>query len=730
MLSLKNAILCLTICLLCGVSSARETQRADERRPSAGITQLRAKASLRQKIQEAAKAKAGRVKDASALSQKLDSKLIEAWKTATQMDSRTALAQLRNQKVPLAENGDDVVVVALLEDDADPEAIERSVSAMGAVVIRSGTGSIKARVPVDRLDKIALCDGIRNVRPLLPPQTYNTTATEGVDCTLAHAWHSAGFTGQGVKVAVVDVEFANLAALKAQDEIPASAVEVNYSSTSMTSGSGVHGSACAEILYDMVPGAQMYLIKIDEATDLVSAKDYCVSNGISLVTCSLGWYGINFHDGMAYSNWYTTAANHPVRTVEEAAAAGILWVNAGGNEQCRHTLVDWHDADSDDWLDWDATTNSVNQFLVNGSFSMVPSNTVIDVLMTWNNWPTTTQDFDLYLVKWDGNDWTIVSSSEGPQDGSLQSYPAEEIYYTTTADAEYGVVVWKYSASVSPTFILHYEFERSGGNSIEPYFFGYGNSTSPAPGSIVIPADSAAALTVGAVDFMKYATGPVETFSSLGPNNRAYTGGTAVMKPDICGPDYVTGVSYGTENFSGTSAAAPHVAGLAALLKNRYPAYTSSQIRACLVSCARDLGAVGVDNVSGAGSALLPTLTGTPLSWLDRYGLAADGDYEAAAGADTDGDGLAAWQEYVAGTVPTNGASTFYAVLERANGALSVHWMPDLTGAVPARVYSVYGTSGLQGGFPSTPFTNVPAGASVPLPMPSTNRFFKVGVGF
>ncbi len=128
-------------------------------------------------------------------------------------------------------------------------------------------------------------------------------------------------------------------------------------------------------------------------------------------------------------------------------------------------------------------------------------------------------------------------------------------------------------------------------------------------------------------------------------------------------------------------------------------------------------------------SYLAVTSQGTPYAWLDLYGLVSGGNYESAATDDVDGDGMTAWQEYVVGTVPTNPASVFRSVLVDVGGQPGLHWTPDLTGAVPARVYSVYGAANLLSGFSPSPISNnIPAGTPLPLQAFSTNRFFKVGV--
>src|SRR5262249_41239491 len=110
---------------------------------------------------------------------------------------------------------------------------------------------------------------------------------------------------------------------------------------------------------------------------------------------------------------------------------------------------------------------------------------------------------------------------------------------------------------------------------------------------------------------------PVEVFSSDGPrkifynpNGTAITpgnflfgtnGGTTLQKPDVTAAD---GVSCKTPNFLpffGTSAAAPHAAGVAALVKAARPTLTGAQIRQVMISTALDNMAVGADRDGGAG---------------------------------------------------------------------------------------------------------------------------------
>ncbi len=85
---------------------------------------------------------------------------------------------------------------------------------------------------------------------------------------------------------------------------------------------------------------------------------------------------------------------------------------------------------------------------------------------------------------------------------------------------------------------------------------------------------------------------------------------------------------------------------------------------------------------------------GTPEVWLAQYGLT-NGTPAAEELTDTDGDGMLAWQEYVAGSVPTNHESVFRTLITMSNSLPRVAWAPDL-GA--ARVYAVIGKTNLLDG--------------------------------
>ncbi|MEU1144355.1 S8 family serine peptidase [Streptomyces sp. NPDC005863] len=123
-------------------------------------------------------------------------------------------------------------------------------------------------------------------------------------------------------------------------------------------------------------------------------------------------------------------------------------------------------------------------------------------------------------------------------------------------------------------------------------------NTGPSLNSVSSPGCAPGVLTVGAVD----RDDTTASFSSRGP---AY--GSHTLKPEIAAPGVdISAASaggrgvYAYRSMSGTSMATPHVAGAAALVKQRHPDWSAQQIKAALVSSA-DSGVPGDARETGGG---------------------------------------------------------------------------------------------------------------------------------
>lgn len=144
-------------------------------------------------------------------------------------------------------------------------------------------------------------------------------------------------------------------------------------------------------------------------------------------------------------------------------------------------------------------------------------------------------------------------------------------------------------------------------------------------GSATYPSTLGAVISVTAVDSLNAHA----TFAAIDAAIEISAPSVNILSTTIPYGSLCSGGGSSTGLCSGTSMAAPHVAGAAALLRARYPAWTNASIRAKMNSTATDLGSSGHDNTFGYGlldlaeamkftasiSGVDSTFTGSPETW-------------------------------------------------------------------------------------------------------------------
>lgn len=472
-------------------------------------------------------------------------------------------AQGRNIKIK-----DPDKITVFLMNEPGTTVDEMSLQALGGEIVKHAGQVSKVTAPIPMLTAIA--DTVKGISFIKLPDRLipAVVESEGVGLTSASSYHGSGYTGSGINVAVIDVGFALLNDAIDNYELPDNVVKIDCTgascvSTDFSSETQKHGTAVAEIVYDMAPGATLYLIKIADTLDLWDAEDYAITHGVDIINHSLVVFNTNFYDGECYNS-------NPVCTANHAYNHGILWINAAGNQATRHYEATFTDSDSDGWHNVSGSDETIKITASAGQ--------TIEVYLTWNDWVTTDQDYDLYLFN---NALNEVAVSNTRQSGNQE--PTEMISYTVppTSTGSYYLSIYQYSATSN--------------HKLEVYSLSHTLTPAIASSSLLSPADADGAMAVGAIDYSDWTTGHQETSSSRGPTNDGR------IKPDICGPDNVSNYTYTPFLFGGTSAASPHVAGAAALILDKYPGYSVFELWNALTSSAIDMGDTGKDNIYGCG---------------------------------------------------------------------------------------------------------------------------------
>ena len=369
-----------------------------------------------------------------------------------------------------------------------------------------------------------------------PTRRTLAVTSEGLVGIGATDWQAAGHTGAGTKVAILDLGFDGWDTLP-EGELPANVEAMGFNQTGALDSGTDHGTQMAEIVHDVAPEASLVLITFND-NYMGEMVDWLLANEVDVVSMSLEWT-----DGpLDGTHW---SSEHIQRGID----AGITWVVAAGNSAKRHHVGTTVDVDGDGWVELDNVSTEFNEFRMAAGASA-------DLLLTWDDAAT---DLDLCVFDMETlteGEPTQVDCADGPQGGGEPAIEAMTITNSSDASRRYGYSISHFSGEE-----VIYDTRIWGS--------GYLQFSNPAA-SIGVPANMTDALTVGAV---AWNTLDLQPYSGWGPNMQG------VLKPDVVAPDQITTSQWAGVSNTGTSYAAPHVAGIAALMIGAMPDLTPAQVK-------------------------------------------------------------------------------------------------------------------------------------------------------
>lgn len=467
--------------------------------------------------------------------------------------------------------------------------VSMQIDAYGGHVETTYKNLVQSVMPLYALQDLAYYSSVKYLR--LPKKPVPFVVSEGVALTGADLWQGVTpyRSSESVKVCILDLGFNGYQALLGT-ELPSSLTVRSFRSDGDLFVSD-HGTACAEIVHDMAPDAELLLVNFGTDVEHRSAVNWIIDQNVDIISCSVGWFNIGAGDGTG-----------PIcEDVKDAHDSGIIWISAAGNNAETHWETSFRDPDSDDWCNFEDPGDPEYEYF---AFNVVAGN-LYSVYLNWDDWGTWNgsnysgsegNDYDLYL--YDSGFFVLASSNN---DQTAGAPPTEAVSFTATSTGVQYVRVFKWLTTRDCNLEL-YLYNVA---SLDPQY-------QEPSGSLAIPADSPYAVSVGAT---YWSDDSYEPYSSQGPTRDGRS------KPDYSAPVGVLSSTYGLAGFFGTSAATPHVAGAFALLKGKTP-FTLDDVNEILEARAEDLGSAGKDNIFGNGRLNLVegTENGTPIRYIHTLG--------------------------------------------------------------------------------------------------------------
>ena len=519
-------------------------------------------------------------------------------------DSNQRTLSLPNDLLTLSDNGT-MVVIRVTADNVrhiTPFLEELGFEALGSA---PEYYFLEGWMPIDSLltlESLSI-EGLLGATPIHKPVTNVGSVTSQADSVhqTDRVREELGIDGTGITIGVMSDSYNNLGGavtdINTGDLPPGERINILQD---LDGGGSDEGRAMMQLIHDLAPGSNLAFSSVvfgelDFAQQIRNLADPELGNADVLVDDIVYLAEPFFQDGVI-----AQAIDEVVTTRD------VTYFSAAANSSDRaYESTDFAAAPdsegffADTFHDFDPTAgvDTRQNITIPASSRVVLSFQWDDPFYTANGVDT---DLGIFLLEAGTNN--IVAGSDN--NNILNQQPVEIFDFTNESSSaqDYDVVI-TLNQGPEPGRIKYVNFGRE-------ITFNEFDTNSPT----VNP--HAAATNAQAVAASRYSdpTTP-EFFTSVGPSTFLFEpDGTRKATPEIRQTPDITAVDgtdttffgfdfdgNGFPNFFGTSAAAPHAAAIAALVRQANPNLTPQEVYDILAETATDIGAPGVDNVTGAG---------------------------------------------------------------------------------------------------------------------------------
>ncbi|PKL59690.1 MAG: hypothetical protein CVV33_06535, partial [Methanomicrobiales archaeon HGW-Methanomicrobiales-4] len=412
-------------------------------------------------------------------------------------------------------------------------------------------GRIAGWLCVKNLSVLTREPGVISVMSQIPPIT-SRIITEGD--ALLHSddlRNGTNLTGKGIKIGIISDGVSSLEDVIAEGELPA---DVHVLRNNI---GGDEGTAMLQIVHDIAPESELFFHdRGSSQIEFVQAMDTLISAGCRIICDDITYVEPFFEDGYIARN---------IR--DRVLSYGILYVTSAGNFAQEHYQAPFNGYTDKGyaWHDFQGTGGSKDLKFI------APPHTAGHIILQWDDpFTESSNNYDLFVYN---SELREIGRSVKIQDGDDD--PMEYCRFINDEDR-------------MNNFSIRVVQAGGQNRTIEIYVLPLGGT--PVTLDPCVPEDSmfgqqavTEALSVGAVSPDTNFT--IEPYSSRGPVTIKYPEPELRQKPELSAPDVITvsAGSYSLASFSGTSASAPHVAGLGCLLWSSNQDLKGSEVRSGLI---------------------------------------------------------------------------------------------------------------------------------------------------